>query len=400
MSKTITPEERRHRLWRSHHLAEPAAGPEALPAVAHSLVGVHSTDPVSVFLALRARVSNLAASDVEAALYDHQTLTRTLGMRRTMFVVPVELVPTFHGAVTAALAAGERRRTLKLLGEADIATDPARWFDRVAEATLAALGRRGEATAVELTEDVPELGRQIEVGQGKKWGGKIGVSTRVLFWLATAGRIVRTRPLGSWRSTMYRWALTEDWLGLRLEAKPRQPQRARAELVRRYLAAFGPATFADIHWWTGWTKTLTRDALEAVAPAEVELDGGTGLMLAEDADEAPGGAADPGSPRVALLPALDSTTMGWKERGWYLGDLAPRLFDRNGNAGPTVWHAGRIVGGWAQRADGEVVVRMLLDAGAEVAAAAEAEAARLADWLGEVRFVPRFRTPLEKELSA
>ncbi len=62
-------------------------------------------------------------------------------------------------------------------------------------------------------------------------------------------------------------------------------------------------------------------------------------------------------PSAALLPTLDPTTMGWKERDWYLGEHASLLFDSNGNAGPTVWWDGRVVGGWSQRRDGEIVFR-------------------------------------------
>jgi hypothetical protein len=65
-----------------------------------------------------------------------------------------------------------------------------------------------------------------------------------------------------------------------------------------------------------------------------------------------------------------------------------------------VWWDGRIVGGWAHRKDGEVAVRLLEDVGADGAAAVEAAAARLQAWLGKVRVTPRFRTPLERELSA
>jgi hypothetical protein len=101
-----------------------------------------------------------------------------------------------------------------------------------------------------------------------------------------------------------------------------------------------------------------------------------------------------------LLPALDPTAMGWSERSWYLGPHAPTLFDRSGNVGPTVWCDGRIIGGWAQRADGEIVYRLLEDVGSDTVAAVEADAARLAKWIGAVRFIPRFRTPLERELTA
>jgi hypothetical protein len=102
---------------------------------------------------------------------------------------------------------------------------------------------------------------------------------------------------------------------------------------------------------------------------------------------------------VALLPALDPTPMGWAGREWYLGEHAKALFDRSGNVGPTVWCDGRIVGGWAQRADGEIAYRLLEDVGAEAAASVAIEAGRLAEWVGDIQVTPRFRTPLEKELT-
>jgi hypothetical protein len=65
-----------------------------------------------------------------------------------------------------------------------------------------------------------------------------------------------------------------------------------------------------------------------------------------------------------------------------------------------VWWDGRVVGGWAQRKSGEVVLRFLEDAGAEAVTAAEERATRLQEWLGPARITPRFRTPLERELVA
>lgn len=83
---------------------------------------------------------------------------------------------------------------------------------------------------------------------------------------------------------------------------------------------------------------VARD-LAPVLAVEVTLANGPGYLLGEDIEHV----APPG-PWVALLPSLDPTTMGWKERGWYLGDHYPVLFDRNGNAGPTV--GGRARRGW------------------------------------------------------
>jgi hypothetical protein len=81
-----------------------------------------------------------------------------------------------------------------------------------------------------------------------------------------------------------------------------------------------------------------------------------------------------------------------------VGGHRERLFDRSGNIGPTVWSDGRIVGGWAQRKDGEIALALLEDPGAGAAAAIAAEAQRLREWIGDVRVTPRFRTPLEREL--
>jgi hypothetical protein len=73
--------------------------------------------------------------------------------------------------------------------------------------------------------------------------------------------------------------------------------------------------------------------------------------------------------------------MGWKERGFYLGAHAEKIFDRNGNGGPTAWWDGRIVGGWAQEPDGTVLVVPAdpLPGAAKRPLAAAAE--RLTTWL-------------------
>src|SRR6266566_3454940 len=166
---------------------------------------------------------------------------------------------------------------------------------------------------------------------------------------------------------------------------------ARAGLLRRWLAASGPATVDDLRWWTGLTAGQVKAALAQIPRTEVDLDGTPGFVLAGDEDPVPEVA-----PWAALLPALDPTVMGWQDRRWFLGGHGQALTDRSGNIGPTVWWDGRVIGGWAQRADGRIVVRLLEDAGADAVAAAEDEAERLRGWIGSVRVTPRFRTPLER----
>jgi hypothetical protein len=187
--------------------------------------------------------------------------------------------------------------------------------------------------------------------------------------------------------------MTDCFLGA--EPPEPTPEDGRVELVRRWLRAFGPGTLADLRWWSGWTARDVNAALARLETAQVDLGGQAGIVLAGDLEPEPRP-----EPWPALLAALDPTPMGWSERSWFLGEHAPLLFDRSGNVGPTVWWDGRVVGGWAQRRDGEVVLRVLEDVGADAAAAVDAERARLQAWIGDVRVTPRFRTPLERELSA
>ena len=142
--------------------------------------------------------------------------------------------------------------------------------------------------------------------------------------------------------------------------------------------------------------TQVRQAVASIDVVEVDLEGAEGAAVALADDLGP--TEDPGQ-WAALLPALDPTVMGWSERSWFLGAHGKALFDTNGNAGPTIWLNGRVAGGWAQRPDGEIAIRLLEDVGADATAMIEAEAEHTGRWLAGVRVIPRFRTPTERELS-
>lgn len=381
--------ERRARLGVRHLLAAPAETPAE---VARALVGLHGTDPASVYLSAAARMAVPDRAAIDRALYDDRLLIRMLCMRRTVFTLPAELAPIVQAACADDVARRERRRTLGLLADSGLGDEA--WLGEVEEAALAALKVRGTAFTAELSADEPRLQQRITLAEGKTYEARPTIANRVLLGLAARGRIVRGRPSGSWTSSQFSWTTMESWLP---GGMPRPPvDEARAELVRRWLGAYGPGAAADLKWWSGLTLTQVRKALAQIGAREVDLGGATGYVLADDEP-----VAAP-APWVALLPALDPTTMGWTGRDWYLGDHGPALFDRNGNAGPTVWCDGRVVGGWAQRADGEVAYRLLEDVGREAAAALEAGAARLTTWLGPVRIAPRARgrSPVERDLVA
>lgn len=385
----ITDEERRRLLVRRHGLD---GGARSVEAAADALVGVHSTDPVSVYLAPAARRATASVHEMERALYDDRTLVRMLGMRRTLFVVPRRLVPAVQRGYTDGFVARERKRLARWLEQTGVADAGSRHIDRMARMVHEFLDTHQEASTREITSALPELDVRFTPPVGSATG-TLSVGSRIVLLLTAAGELVRTRPLGSWISSQYRYTTAERWLGGPIE--PMEPAQARAELAREWLRSYGPGTEVDLKWWTGWNLTQTRQALSAVGAVEVDLEAGGGYALADDVD-----VEEPDDQSTALLPALDSTPMGWKERDWYLGTHGARLFDRNGNVGPTVWWNGRIVGGWAQKSDGDIRIGLLETIPASAQRAIDDEANRLAAYVGDVRFTPRFSTPLERELSA
>ncbi|MFE1546630.1 winged helix DNA-binding domain-containing protein [Streptomyces sp. NPDC058718] len=414
-TRTIGDAERRARLAVRHRLA-PAARAATAEEVGESLVALHGTDPASVFLAVGARLAGGGAgtvATVERALYEDRSLVRMHGMRHTVFVVPTSLAPAVQSSTTQPAAVRERAVLLRHLAEGS--PFDAAWLAETERLVLAELAVRGEATGTELGAAVPRLRETYVYGPGTRQEGVQSVASRVLRVLGMEGRIVRGRPQGTWTSSRFRWSLAPASVE---ERPPVAPAEARAELIRRWLAACGPASEADLKWWTGWKVTDVRGALAAVGAVAVTLSGPgpgtgtgsgsrsgsrsgsgsgeTGFLLPDDLDPVPAP-----EPWAALLPALDPTAMGWQARDWYQDpEYRAGLYDRSGNIAPTVWWDGRIVGVWAQRPDGEIVHRLLADVGGDAVRAIGVEAARLAAWVGDVRVTPRFRTPLERELSA
>jgi len=381
--------ERRARLARRHRLAPGHRAPDVVEA-ARSMVCLHATDPATVHLSARARVEGMAVDDMERALYADRTLVKHLAMRRTLFVFPHESLSFVQAGASDRVAAAERRRLVREVERAGLRDDGERWLSQASEQVLSALADGREASSSELRDELPLLAGAITYGEGKSWGGAAPLGPRVLTTLSAAGRIMRATNDGGWAVSRPRWASVEAWLGAPLAARP--AAEGVAWLVEGWLRAFGPGTEADIRWWLGSTLGAVRTALADLDAVEVDLGGRTGYLLPDDLEPTPAP-----EPWAALLPSLDPTTMGWYERDWYLGAHRDLLFDRAGNAGPTAWWDGRVVGGWLQSEEGEVVLELLEQVGAEGRRALNAEAQRLGRWLGGKRVLPRFPSPLLRE---
>lgn len=377
----------RHALAPGHRAADPVAATRAMTVL-------HATEAPSVYLSLWARVEGLGVGDVDRALYEERSLVKQLAMRRTLFVFPRDLLPAAWGSASARVARAQGARLAKDVEEGGIAGDGAAWVESARSAALRHLAGAGELSAQELREQVPELSGTLTLGVGKPWGATVQVAPRLLTQLGLEARVVRGSNAAHWRTSRPRWTLMESWLGEVPE--PTGEREGYAALVARWLRTFGPGTATDVQWWLGGTAGAVRHALADVGALEVTIDaGGTAWVLPDDPVVT--GEAEPEvAPWAALLPVLDPTIMGWKERDFVLGPHAPALFDRNGNAGTTAWWDGRVVGCWVQDPDGVVTLVLLEDVGAEGRAALEAEAARLTQWLDGHRVSTVYPSPAMK----
>lgn len=370
----VSDDERRARIGVRHAL-EPMFHVDSPEAATRAMTVLHATESATVYLSCWARVRSVDAADVDRALYDQRSLVKQLAMRRTLFTFPRDLLPAAWSSASARVANTERARMAKDVVKAGLAVDGNDWLDRARTEVLKLLTDRPEGlSAVEIRQAVPMIDVKVEGSAGEIWS-----TPRVLTHLGATADIMRGTNTARFPVSRPLWTLTRHWL----DDAPVDLESADGyrEIVRRWLYTFGPGTEDDIVWWLGSTKTVVRAALAELDAVAVSLDGGdTGWLLPDDVATV----SDPG-PWVALLPVLDPTIMGWKNRDFYLGPHRNQLFDTRGNAGTTAWVDGRVVGCWIQDETGVVHVRLLETVSASARRSLDAEAARLTEWLGGVR---------------
>jgi hypothetical protein len=369
--------------------------------VTRALAALHATDPATLHLSVWARMPakpiRSVAEALRSAFESERSLVRILGMRRTLHVVPRELVPAVSALAKARLAGPQRKLARELLVQAGLATEATAetTFELVSRDIQAALAG-GDATIEDLAGLVPAMAARVRFGEGKAYASEAPIGRNLVEALGASGRTIRARALGGWRTTKTTWAALDRWLP---EAAAAHPAEAFPEIVAAWLRAFGPATLDDAAWWAGLPKRDVQAAVTALGPrvVQVEVQGWKGprVAWAEDLD----GPAEPVG--VALLPALDPSVMAVTDRTPFLDPAwAGPLFDRSGNVAPTIWLDGRVIGGWACRKDGSVAFRILDDAARGADDEIRAAARVLEEALDGEAVQPRFPTPLSKELAA
>jgi len=359
--------------WRLHrqHL-DGRARKGNLLAVASRLCGLHAQVLSCAELTAWARIENLDRAEVQQALWEERTLVKTWAMRGTLHLLPSSELPVWHAAL------GTSRRYLR----------PNLW-EKYFGITLDQLDRLSAAIGEALSNRVltrEELVREVTILTGRKCGSKLGESS----W----GTILKPAAFSGWlcfgpsQGQRVRFTHPDTWLeGVKSSSRPLDPQTATAAITRRFLSAYGPATYRDLaRWWGGGGIATARkwisDLGDEVCP--VDLRGSSAWMLAADARKV---REVPQARSVRLLPGFDQyvVTASCHADQLLPGDLRSRVYRPQGWISPVLLVNGFMRGTWRHELKGsriEVTVEPFVDVPTRVRRAANHEAERLADYLG------------------
>jgi len=300
------------------------------------LVGLQSQVPSSPYPALWSRLAAFAPDDLGSLLTDREVV-RVGALRGTVHLVAADDALELTALVRPTLAAYLRAKNQHGAALADVDLDD---LEEVARDVL-----DEPLTSV-------ELGRRL----AQRWPDvdpkHLAYGARCLLPL------VQVPPRGLWGAsgpgTTTTWTTAQAWLGRSDDAldavahgtDPDADLAARVRLVRRYLAAFGPASVADAQRWSGLTRL--KAAFDALRPDLETFTGPDGKELVDhpDAPRPPGDAPVP----VVLAGDFDNLVLSHDDRTRVLGDVPVKsVVSVNGQVAATVLVDGRVAGAWTAR---------------------------------------------------
>lgn len=273
-------------------------------AVAH-LCGVQAQEPQEPFIGLWSRLRDFTPDRLDTALTDRHVV-RTHLMRRTVHLVSDDDVLAWRSRHDAML----RQRVMATYRQELADVDP----DELAAAGRAVMADQQPRTMTELVQTLQDRWP----GPPRRALGELLVAALVPMaqlpprglWQRTAG--VRNLPLSAWLGRDL--APLPD--GADTDAADTADDPVGQQLVRRYLAAYGPAATADIRAWSGLAGLPA--AVKALRDELVTFRDERGRVLL-DLPDAPRPSPDTPAP-VRFLPAFDNAILGYRDRSRIVDD--------------------------------------------------------------------------------
>lgn len=292
--------------------------PVDVPAAVERVVAIQAQEPASPYIALWNRMASFDPADLDEA-FTSGVIRKAALMRITLHAVTAADHEVFHHAMLPVLRASrlndKRFRAMGLTVER-------------ADEVLAHLL---EFAAEPRTK--PELEELLHTHVGDV--GEPGV-----WWaLAAYAPMVRVPTGGPWA------------FGPRLSLQtaviePRERKAALAEMLRRYLTGFGPATVGDMNQFTMVPRTAIKEALELL---DLVRDG----EYLDVPDRTVPDEDIPAPPR--LMAMWDSTLLAYADRSRIIPDQYRKAVIRNnGDTLATLLVDGQVAGVWRPTEDGDV----------------------------------------------
>ncbi|MCL6451940.1 MAG: winged helix DNA-binding domain-containing protein [Acetobacteraceae bacterium] len=330
-----------------HRLSAPATSPLQGSDIAYDVLGLHAQVLNSALLSIAVRVPEYNRASLSSELYVRRSLVKVWCMRGTLHLLSSRDYPLFLSGIMRPRASGYAA----LLARCGLSPDQ---IDTLPDRVRAALSH-GPLTRKELHAAVPDLSRLPAAA----WGEDVKD-------LCYMGVLVHADPRGN----EARFALARDWLNGASDG-PDAPHdvpddtgvdKAVADLLRRYLRAYGPASAGDFAYWAGFDRIDPALRAKEMLGDEIEMVEVTGyrnpLMLVV-ADLPDLRHAEP-PPGVFVLPMFDPMMMAYRDRRRFV-DQSRRssLVKPGGFIAATLWSRGRIVGTWEYKVAGKrAVVRV------------------------------------------
>src|SRR6266700_954383 len=362
---TISLSNKHVRFLRLHAQRLTPQSPGDVTSVMKEVCGIQAQDASAATLAVRVRSAGLVAADVEQARVQDRTIIRTWGPRGTLHLLASDDIGWLLSLLGPVFVVGDRRRREELGLSEDICAQGIRIIRDV-------LANQGPLTRAELIEQLAIHGIHLE-GQARP---------HLLFQAALEGLIC----LGPDRGAEPTYVLLIDWIDQEHNGQPLSEDEAYAELTRRYLSAYGPATPQDQAAWSGLPLSKTRAAWQHIADQlmKIEIAGSSTWMLKTRAawlDELPSD-----TPIVRLLPCFDIYLIGYRTRDLGVSpQFAKRINAGGGIVHPTVLVDGRVVGTWKSKREKNhlgVIVEPFDELASELYEGLEAEIEDIGRFLG------------------
>lgn len=318
-----------------HGLAAPVQN--AAPAdIVGVMCGAHAQILSAAELSIGLRLAGATRSDIRDALWTERSLVKTYGPRGTVHLLPARDLPMWTGALS----------TLPYGQNADIKNEllTPEQAETIIEA-IALVLENAELTADELTKALVD-----RVGS---WAGDPVMPAFQGLWprwrMVQATASVRgALCFGPNRGRNVTYTNPHRWLP---GFQPADGQNALAEVVRRYLYAYGPATPPQFAQWLAAPRRWATELFDTLAGElqQVEVDGAIAWVAAGDT-------ASPATPPegVRLLPYFDAYGVGCHPRDLVFPGRATERALAGGQAGnfPVLLIGGVVAGIWSQRRSG------------------------------------------------